>query len=458
VNDATAERLARALKSNGTAILEDRDSLQRLLAPGTAQVPDDVRALLVLLDTKGVAHLMKWASADLPNKPKFAQMRDHMAAKYAKSGILSAELASWGLDAWMRALPSLRLAAKPTHKSMELEPMAPPPPPPPPTEPASPLRAGSSAIPVASASATASTVENPYAAPRAHVEDVPEPGIEAGMFVENGRTVPAGNGWQWIVDGWRLFARQPLMWWGVLLVFVLLTVGVQIIPFAGPLIGTLIAPVLYAGLMLGAHALRGGDRLTFGHVFGGFRERTGALILLAVLQTLAIIVAVVVLWLLFGASLAALSLTVAAQQVPTLSMFVSMSGLIIAAFVLFTPIFIVSYLAPPLVAIDGLSAPAAFKTAIVGGFRNVLSGTVYGLAMLVAMVIATIPIGLGWIVLLPVAVASIYAAYDDIFHLEPSDASSRDSSRGAKPAASRRLARTLTPASNVPVPPAPPGR
>lgn len=455
MNDATAERLARALKFNGTAILEDRDSLQRLLAPGVAQIPDDVRALLVLLDTKAVAHLIKWAAADMPNKPTFAQMRDHMAAKYAKSGMLSARVAAWGLDAWMRALPSVHVAAKPTHKAMELEPMAPPPPPP---EPQPPVRAASSGKFGASAAAAAPVADNPYAAPRAYVEDVPEPGVEAGLFVENGRTVPAGNGWQWIVEGWRLFARQPLMWWGVLLVFVLVTIVVQFIPFAGPIIGTLITPVLFAGLMLGAHALRGGDRLGIGHVFAGFRQRTGALIVLAVLQALALIAAVVVLWLLFGASLAALSLTIAAEQMPTLSTLVSMSGLIIMAFILFTPIFIVSYLSPPLVAIDGLSAPAAFKTAIVGGFRNVLPWTVYGLAMLVAMVIATIPIGLGWIVLFPVAVASIYAAYDDIFHLERSGAPARESSGGAKSAGSRRLARTLPPASNVPAPPAPPGR
>ena len=41
--------------------------------------------------------------------------------------------------------------------------------------------------------------------------------------------------------------------------------------------------------------------------------------------------------------------------------------------------------------------------------------TLYSLVLLVLAVIAAIPLGLGFLVLIPVAIASIYAAYRDIF-------------------------------------------
>jgi uncharacterized membrane protein len=40
---------------------------------------------------------------------------------------------------------------------------------------------------------------------------------------------------------------------------------------------------------------------------------------------------------------------------------------------------------------------------------------IYGIIMLVLSILATIPLGLGWLVLGPVAVASVYVAYRDIY-------------------------------------------
>jgi hypothetical protein len=68
MSDATALRLAQILKYNGTSVMEDLASLQRLLAPGAAEIPADVAALLLMLDTKAVAHLFKWAKTTEPHR------------------------------------------------------------------------------------------------------------------------------------------------------------------------------------------------------------------------------------------------------------------------------------------------------------------------------------------------------------------------------------------------------
>jgi len=40
---------------------------------------------------------------------------------------------------------------------------------------------------------------------------------------------------------------------------------------------------------------------------------------------------------------------------------------------------------------------------------------IYGVVMLVLSILATLPLLLGWLVLVPIATASIYTAYRDIF-------------------------------------------
>jgi hypothetical protein len=43
-------------------------------------------------------------------------------------------------------------------------------------------------------------------------------------------------------------------------------------------------------------------------------------------------------------------------------------------------------------------------------------GLVYGVLLFVFAVLATIPLGLGWLVLGPVVTASVYASYRDVFY------------------------------------------
>jgi hypothetical protein len=457
MNDAAARKLAQVLKFNGSALLEDRASLQRLLAPGATEPPAEMRALLLLLDTKAVAHLIQWARLPDANKPTYAQMREHIAAKYEQAGKLPAATAAWALDAWAAALPELQRAQAQTPRDMALEEMAPPPAPPPVPLPTA-LPAASAGTPVPTPAVAAAPYDarraNPYAPPTSHVEDVPEQAAVASQFVDNGRAVAIGRGWGWIVDGWRLFVRQPVMWWLTLIVFFIVTIVIQIIPIIGPIIGWLLGPVFFAGLLLGAHAIHQGEQLTVGHIFAGFQARTGSLILLALLQLLAFIAAGALLWLMFSGNLATLMMTAAAGKPPSFSMINSMIGLVLVSIVLFLPLSIVYYFAPGLVAIDEQGPLSAYKSAFIACFKNILPGIVYLVLISIAAVLASIPFFLGWLVLLPVMFASIFAAYQDIFHV--ADDAPLPSARGGKPV--KRLARTLTPASNVPAPPAPAAR
>src|SRR5437660_21256 len=73
------------------------------------------------------------------------------------------------------------------------------------------------------------------------------------------------------------------------------------------------------------------------------------------------------------------------------------------------------WFAPALVMLGELSPGAAMKASFHGCLQNVIPFLVYGAVGIVLAVIATIPFGLGWFVLGPVAIASVYASYCDIF-------------------------------------------
>ena len=47
--------------------------------------------------------------------------------------------------------------------------------------------------------------------------------------------------------------------------------------------------------------------------------------------------------------------------------------------------------------------------------KNVIPFLIYGLVGLVLTIVATIPLLLGWLVLIPMLIASIYVSYKDIF-------------------------------------------
>ena len=55
------------------------------------------------------------------------------------------------------------------------------------------------------------------------------------------------------------------------------------------------------------------------------------------------------------------------------------------------------------------------KGSFMGCLKNILPFLVYGVIMFVLAIVASIPLALGWLVLGPMTVASVYAAYRDIY-------------------------------------------
>ncbi|HQR51562.1 MAG TPA: BPSS1780 family membrane protein, partial [Methylophilaceae bacterium] len=92
------------------------------------------------------------------------------------------------------------------------------------------------------------------------------------------RQVNAGNGWNWIADGFGLFKQSPVIWIALFFVYLLLAMLLSFIPVVGPIILNLLAPVFMAGFMLGCKAIEDGEELEINHLFAGFSRNTSKLI------------------------------------------------------------------------------------------------------------------------------------------------------------------------------------
>lgn len=254
------------------------------------------------------------------------------------------------------------------------------------------------------------TDSNPFKAPDARVADA---GVASGEFVLEGQRVPAGNGVTWLSQGWQMFKEAPGVWIGITVVFMLIMIIVGVIPLVN-LLGGLLAPVLIGGLMLGCKAQEDGEGLRIGHLFAGFSGHAGNLILVGVIY-LAGLLGIGIVAALMGGGIGFGAAMMGGGQPNPAAMIVPMLLMFLVMLVLMIPLAMAVWYAPALVVLHDVSPFEAMKTSFFVCLKNFVPFLIYGLVVLVLAIVATIPLLLGWLVLMPVMYASIYTSYKDMF-------------------------------------------
>jgi len=97
------------------------------------------------------------------------------------------------------------------------------------------------------------------------------------------RGLTAGAGVDWIGEGWRLFAKAPLMWVISILVLVVLAVVVNIIPIIGGLAFQLLQPVFAAGFIVACRSIETGGEFELEHLFAGFKRNFANLLVVGLI-------------------------------------------------------------------------------------------------------------------------------------------------------------------------------
>jgi uncharacterized membrane protein len=237
--------------------------------------------------------------------------------------------------------------------------------------------------------------------------------ILPGSFDPNGRGVPMGNGWTWLASAWAIFRPAAGTWIGMVLALIVITVVLNLLPFIGPIVSTVLWPVFIAGLMIAARTVDEGGEARFGQLFAGFQQRFGALVLLGVVSLVISIIVVLLVIAITGVQIFSVGAAANPEVVFRAMATVALAGLLIAALLL--PLVMATWFAPALIVFHEMSVAAAMKASFVACLKNMLPFLLYGVIALVASAIASVPFFLGWLVLGPVLFASVYTSYRDIY-------------------------------------------
>lgn len=233
------------------------------------------------------------------------------------------------------------------------------------------------------------------------------------------RTVAAGRGAAWLAEGFGLFRQAPLLWIGMLLLWLVGMAVVSALPVLGGLAVNLSSAIVLGGLLLGAREQAEGRPLQLDTLWAGFRPPQMQPLLLLGVAYLVIGVAIILL-----AVVLVLVLVGKSGLSGNLMNLEFGRGVAVAALLLLPVIVLASlavWLAPALVVFRQARVVDALKLSFGAGLANLGALTVYGLLTIGIVLAAMVPFGLGLLVALPVLVASSYCCYRDLFEAGPGE-------------------------------------
>lgn len=238
-----------------------------------------------------------------------------------------------------------------------------------------------------------------------------------------GATVAAERGVAWWTEAWRLFTAAPIEWIVMMVVFAAITIAVALVPVLGQFASMLLTSILFGGVMTGCRALQRDGRLAIGDLFACFsNDRLMPLFIVGLIYlagwfVIWVITALMVVAVIgagtIGALMAGESLQAGLGALATFGVGALM--VVLVTLLLTIPLLMAFWFAPALVVLRKDEPVAAMKTSFHASLSNFVPFLVYGLLGLLFMIVASIPFGLGWFVLLPLCAASVYTSYRDIF-------------------------------------------
>lgn len=256
--------------------------------------------------------------------------------------------------------------------------------------------------------------ENPYSAPSASLENS---GVDKLTLTPQSR--PAGNGIDWIKDGWTMLKQNMGLWIGMVLVMMILMILLSLIPLIS-LVAYVIGPMFAGGLMMGAHAQATEGKLEFNHLFAGFQHRAGSFAAIGGFYLLGLLIMVILMAIIGGLTGAGLGLL--GGDIESGAGNAAMSGMmlvfVLIALALTIPLIMAYWFAPAIVALTDIGAFDAMKLSFRACLKNIVPFLLYGIVAFLLVIVGMIPFGLGMLIVGPLLTLSVYTSYRDIFGIE----------------------------------------
>jgi len=248
------------------------------------------------------------------------------------------------------------------------------------------------------------------------------------------RIVEARQGVVWLLDGWRLFRAAPLGWLAMVFAYWIIMTLASVVPFIGVAAASIMVPAFSVGFMAAARAASRRAPVELSLLFDGFRHQAKSQLVLGVNYLVCLGTLLFATTLVDDGALAGWMLTGHRPAEDALQSDDFLQALAVAA-LLYTPVLMAFWFAPPLAAWHGVGPIKALFFSFVACLLNWRPFLVYGafsalvvvvlpLAVLLTLMLASLKIAAMslvfpvLLVLLPTLFASFYASYRDVFGVE----------------------------------------
>ena len=248
------------------------------------------------------------------------------------------------------------------------------------------------------------------------------------------QTLPAHAGWNWIVGGFAIYRRSPILLSMLVLAYWFTVLLLNVLPVIGAVAASLMIPGLSVGLMQASRNLERGQPIGIQTLYGGLRENTKTLVALGALYLVLTLAVLGISALADGGELVSFMLSgKAADREAIEEGNFAFPALIVM--LLMTPVMMAYWFAPVLAAWHKLTVGRALFFSLVACWINWRAFLSYGLGLLlVAGIIPGIVLGVllalfpgaqsfitavitmpMLLAVAPVIFASFYISYRDIF-------------------------------------------
>ena len=257
---------------------------------------------------------------------------------------------------------------------------------------------------------------NPYQQPTSDVA-VKQAGGE--LVIGEAKKISVGDAMGWFGQGKAMLAGNWGLVIGSLVVIMLLNMAVQFIPFIGALAGMFLMTLLYAGLVKMFYRLDTEGSAEFADLFAGFSEKTGPLVILALIQlavyVVVIIAAVAVMFMIIGLDTSSISAMEAGRMPDSGASGAAIGVAVVLMFVLFMGLGFLFYFSIPLVFLGNMGPGDALGISFKACLKNLLPLILYGIVAMVLVIVASIPLMLGLLFAMPLLAGAYYASFKQVF-------------------------------------------
>jgi hypothetical protein len=219
------------------------------------------------------------------------------------------------------------------------------------------------------------------------------------------RIVPWQHALAWYEDAMRLFKRAPATWAALAVITIASELVLRLVPMLGPLLAEAVAPLVACGLVFAAAAVDRGARPALADATRALRAPAGAIVAIVASALITFVAESLSAWWIADVNL----LNPAGNMDdirPSVLMGIYAIGLLASLPVMFVPFHVL---------LEPVAPIAAFAASWNAFALNAIPLIAYAGASLVLVGFGLATFGLGFVLALPLWIASSYAAWKDIF-------------------------------------------